>query len=195
MAEEDVCQICYVTEMSPENSMIICWNEHTICNECCNGIYTSGRSIKCPFDRGYMFDWRPQNPNNIVENTQWGTQWITIHNIVGITLRNNQIVGIRFKRTCSVCGLTDHTKRNCPMRVDDYQDYAWYKPPTRFIRQEKGAIHFTEGKTWDDETRPIVIDSAKEIKDLWYSHRRKLTRMYQAIRERGHNPAIYIPSI
>jgi len=63
MAAEEVCQICYATELSPENSMIICWNEHSICNECCNGIYTSGRTIKCPFDRGYMFDWRQQQPS------------------------------------------------------------------------------------------------------------------------------------
>lgn len=184
MAEEEVCQICYATELSPENSMIICWNEHTICNECCNRIYTSGRSIKCPFDRGYMFDWRQQSP---AAEARW--EWITIHHRVTITLRNNQIRKIHFKRSCSVCGLTDHTKRNCPLRVDDYQGYAWYKPPTRFIRQEKGIINLQEGKTWDNQTREIVTDSAKEIKDYWYIHRRKLRQVYRAIREEGYNPA------
>lgn len=214
MGEEELCQICYATELSPENSMIICWNEHTICSDCCNGIYNSGRSIKCPFDRGYMFDWRPQQPRRasnqpgphpmadpaiailsraapLVPHAIQNYNWLNIHNLVTITLRNNQIRGIDFRRTCSVCGFTDHTKRNCSMRADDYQDYDWYKPNTRLIRQEKGLINLQEGKTWDNQTRQIVTDSAKAIKDSWFNHRRKLRRQYRAI-SHGQNPAHYI---
>jgi hypothetical protein len=60
--DDDLCQICYTNDLSPENAMIICWNSHVICGDCCNSIYNSGRSIKCPFDRGLMFDWRKPDP-------------------------------------------------------------------------------------------------------------------------------------
>ncbi len=53
---ENECPICY-DELSNENSIIVCWNEHKLCETCYKTIMKHPRTPKCPMDRGEMFDY------------------------------------------------------------------------------------------------------------------------------------------
>lgn len=45
------CPVCY-EQLTEENQVVLCANEHKICRECLQGMIRSNRSPKCPMDRG-----------------------------------------------------------------------------------------------------------------------------------------------
>jgi len=51
------CPVCY-DDFSLNEMVIICWNEHKLCDTCYKGCCDSERSLKCPLDRTQMFDFR-----------------------------------------------------------------------------------------------------------------------------------------
>ncbi len=55
------CPVCY-DDFTQENKMVVCWNEHSLCQGCYSTMMTSARSQnkKCAECRVEMFDWRVQ---------------------------------------------------------------------------------------------------------------------------------------
>lgn len=53
------CPVCY-DDFTQENKMVVCWNEHSLCQGCYSTMMTSARSQnkKCAECRVDMFDWR-----------------------------------------------------------------------------------------------------------------------------------------
>jgi len=45
------CPVCY-EQLTEQNQVVLCANEHKICRECLQGMIRSNRSPKCPMDRG-----------------------------------------------------------------------------------------------------------------------------------------------
>ncbi len=45
------CPVCY-EQLTEQNQIVLCANEHKICRDCVSGMLRSNRSPKCPMDRG-----------------------------------------------------------------------------------------------------------------------------------------------
>ncbi len=75
------CPVCF-DEFSIKDMIIICWNEHKLCDTCYKGCCDSNRSLKCPLDRQQMFDFRIiQAPQPVVREQPQVTDWkIPTHN-------------------------------------------------------------------------------------------------------------------
>jgi hypothetical protein len=58
MANSEECPIC-MEVLNDQNYMVICENEHQLCETCYKKIMTGNRSKKCPFDRQKMINWGP----------------------------------------------------------------------------------------------------------------------------------------
>ncbi len=69
------CPVCF-DEFSIKDMIIICWNEHKLCDTCYKGCCDSNRSLKCPLDRQQMFDFRIiQAPQPVVREQPQVTDW------------------------------------------------------------------------------------------------------------------------
>ena len=181
MAGDNLCQICFANELSPENSMIICWNSHVLCKDCCNGIYTSGRTIKCPFDRGEMFDWRIRPPprpfsiprsgyldSQLCQNIEYMIPRIYFYVEPNEDAANfGRFTDIWFQRACSCCGSVGHTIRGCPFNLARYKDHQLWTPlNTSRINKFKGIIKILVGIKYTDYQNGLRYHRDFRYKDI-----------------------------
>lgn len=165
MSDDNVCQICYEKELSPENAMIICWNSHVICNDCCNRIYTGRLDIKCPFDRGEMFDWRPRRVSTVESayldadlcpryrrSVYTGPTTHRIYPRMFVCVdRDDTISMMNIRPMCSCCGTQDHSIRHCPFKGDEYINHPiWVKLNKNKINKLKRELKTIIGKKYTD---------------------------------------------
>ena len=102
------CPVCYTND----TSLLICWNSHALCDPCYRTMMSSARghaNRNCAECRVPMFSWVTPHADPCLpfQSARIG---------VRPPQRYSAIAGRQVRvRHCSVCTMTDHDRRTCPV--------------------------------------------------------------------------------
>ena len=104
-ATMDPCPICY-DALDDSNSVVVCWNSHTLCSGCYDRCLADSRSSNknCSICRVKMFDWSPD------KDPTTGTRLVAASVAPAAQPRR--------QHRCGNCGVAGHNRRTCPQLRD-----------------------------------------------------------------------------
>ena len=118
------CPVCY-DDFTQDNQMVVCWNEHSLCQGCYSTMMNDSRSQnkKCAECRVDMFDWR--EPTNTIT----------------ALLPNSNRTYTRRRQRCGICRQEGHNRTSCqdPRAVQERLERQQRRQEVEAERQRQEA--------------------------------------------------------